>query len=651
MEENRWPIGSTESLPDQDNISGSPSSQGSSQRRVVEILSNDVDGNVDTNRGSNNNWTLRPEFFNEDLLGFNSGNIPGELMSDFEDDDIEEEDEEINENNNNHNNEEQEDGGSFGVFRIDDWVEPPHQDQRRMSGVSEATSQSQQRPVVEVINTSETNSNQGNGCNNNSRNSNNIDTNNSNNDGDAQMDDDDDANNVDEDDDENDADYVAEIDEVEDVDDDDDLEDYESEDGDLIRDLDEIEGFVVARADATSDEEDNNEEGNAANQEYDRAVPARHRYLGEELEESRGRQVMVENSVIRLPLINMKNNIIFPGQTIPLAGMQFRVQRALRECIHTNNRTVGCISHPDKNPIGVTAEIRNYHVPQNGDDYDGEDADNAHDTGMRLILEGRQRFRLLSPPFETTIQGDVRILPEISLGRPFRPLPSLSRFFTSSEVPSKFIIWKHPAWLSKQFEARSVMKQIMNHIKDWNKSDLSQDPCEFSYWVASNLPLSNQERRKVLSFCAAELRLKWILELLNKSELLVCYGCDTKICHKNDIFSMSQTGPQNNFVNAHGYNHDTLTVRGPCSSLILASGWSSEYSWFPPYKWRMAYCGQCSRHIGWCYKHPDPNVKPKRFFGLSRANVRLFMEQVPDVEMPLLEALQDLHSLAELRQH
>lgn len=33
--------------------------------------------------------------------------------------------------------------------------------------------------------------------------------------------------------------------------------------------------------------------------------------------------------------------------------------------------------------------------------------------------------------------------------------------------------------------------------------------------------------------------------------------------------------------------------------------WSSDYSWFPGYKWRVCLCPKCSRHLGWMFEPED----------------------------------------------
>ncbi|WP_417691406.1 cereblon family protein [Pseudidiomarina sp.] len=41
---------------------------------------------------------------------------------------------------------------------------------------------------------------------------------------------------------------------------------------------------------------------------------------------------------------------------------------------------------------------------------------------------------------------------------------------------------------------------------------------------------------------------------------------------------------------------------------------SAEFSWFPGYKWQLAHCAQCQRHLGWQFR--NPLQVPASFYGL-----------------------------------
>lgn len=400
--------------------------------------------------------------------------------------------------------------------------------------------------------------------------------------------------------------------------DDDDFDEPEEHDEDDYDDVDEIDnddlmdlGFIIAPNIAEDSDTNDEMDGDLDVVDYDISLPVAHQYLGDNMQESEGIQIFAEDSLVRLPLFNFRHIVMLPGQTLPIttAALGPRIYRSLLMSIDRNISIIGLMSDPRANPVGTTAEIRNY---------------SRQEDQIRLILEGRQRFKLISPPFESVSDGTVKILPEVTLGRPYLMQPSCRRFLLNHhQKPEKIITSKHPVWLLREYESSHVIKRILNQIKDWCKVDLStKNPNDFSYWVAANLPISNHERMKLLKFDCTEQRLLWLLKILVISTSFACANCRNVICSKDDVFPMSYAGPQNSFVNSNGYVHDTLTVR-VAHGLIQEQEWSEDFCWFPGYLWRIACCEHCSRHIGWCYKSKSPQIKPKRFFGLSRANVRL----------------------------
>lgn len=387
------------------------------------------------------------------------------------------------------------------------------------------------------------------------------------------------------------------------------MEDEDLEDSDSLEEDPDV--FVVAPFEdsETSSDTEEEEDGQVAN--YDTTLPVGHHYLGENLVESSGRQIFVENSSTNLPLIALRHIVLFPGQVLPLSttNLQPQIRLHLTACLMTGCKTVGFLSDPTTGAIGTTAEIRNYRQDRNNH--------------FEFIFEGRQRFVLLTPQtFDTVAKGVIKILPELSLGCPIPRINSLMKFYESGQTPQNFLPSKHPRWIYRHYEARSVMKRILDQIKNWYSIDLTSDPNHFSYWVSTNLPISNSDRLKALSFTCAESRLVWLLSTIERNVYLGCASCKNVICHKDDVFFMSQLGPQCSFVNESGFVYDTVTVR-QAKGLIHQNNWCNEYSWFPGYAWRLAHCDNCSRHIGWSYKRLEHNTRPKKFFGLARTNVRL----------------------------
>lgn len=109
-------------------------------------------------------------------------------------------------------------------------------------------------------------------------------------------------------------------------------------------------------------------------------------YLGQNLEELRGRTILDDDSCISLPLLT-KQSLLFPEQTLPMTVFGPQVDM-LKTCIQ-NNHTFGVISYtrPKQKQIGTTAEIYEY--------IDSSDEENEDRRMFCLKAKGRQRFRIL----------------------------------------------------------------------------------------------------------------------------------------------------------------------------------------------------------------------------------------------------------------
>lgn len=85
---------------------------------------------------------------------------------------------------------------------------------------------------------------------------------------------------------------------------------------------------------------------------------------------------------MNLPLI-VKQSVLFPGQTLPMAVFGAQTIDMLQTCIQ-NDRTFGvvCYGYPEMERIGTTAEIYEY-------------MDVGPQQEFRLKAKGRQRFKIL----------------------------------------------------------------------------------------------------------------------------------------------------------------------------------------------------------------------------------------------------------------
>lgn len=71
------------------------------------------------------------------------------------------------------------------------------------------------------------------------------------------------------------------------------------------------------------------------------------------------------------------------------------------------------------------------------------------------------------------------------------------------------------------------MKKIQNELGHWNKTFKTEhmpcDPKEFSYWVASILPLDDNQRLVLLSINEVTQRLRQELKILQEVRYLFIY--------------------------------------------------------------------------------------------------------------------------------
>lgn len=57
------------------------------------------------------------------------------------------------------------------------------------------------------------------------------------------------------------------------------------------------------------------------------------------------------------------------------------------------------------------------------------------------------------------------------------------------------------------------------------------DPLDLSYWLASNLPLEDDTRQKLLEAGSAAERLRSEIDLLHNMAVLHCRGCHSQVSH------------------------------------------------------------------------------------------------------------------------
>jgi len=171
-------------------------------------------------------------------------------------------------------------------------------------------------------------------------------------------------------------------------------------------------------------------------------------------------------------------------------------------------------------------------------------------------------------------------------------------------------------------EDEDMEQRIQSKKNDFSMTLCS--PLKYSFWVAANLPLTDEQRVKILKMSSTIERLRFEYNLVQKCLFLCCCNCGIKICSREDMFSMSIEGPLQNYVNPAGHVHETLTVY-KASNLRLFGRSSTDQSWFPGYSWTVCECSDCGHHIGWKFMS-HKGTRPEYFWGISRANIQPKMD-------------------------
>eukprot|EP00057_Strongylocentrotus_purpuratus_P031067 XP_783498.3 PREDICTED: protein cereblon [Strongylocentrotus purpuratus] len=295
---------------------------------------------------------------------------------------------------------------------------------------------------------------------------------------------------------------------------------------------------------------------------YDPSLPTTHAYLGSDLEEYSGRTVLDDECSISLPLVQLPGVVLVPGETIPLHLFNPRLISMMKHILQ-NNRTFGMLydsrdrasiqdsSIPD---VGTTAEI-----------FSAKEEDDGGIETMRLKAMGRQRFKVM----ETRRQADGILIGQVMM-LPERRLPdvlctarrgSLSRrrmipHHISPSAKDGGMQWlkerrkRHlseadltwwPPWVYEMYDADALMVKIKNELSGWYENSLQlkhmpASPSDFSFWVASNMPLDDLQRIGLLKIDSPVQRLRKELELLQKCTVLCCRECSTQIANKSDVF-------------------------------------------------------------------------------------------------------------------
>jgi hypothetical protein len=80
---------------------------------------------------------------------------------------------------------------------------------------------------------------------------------------------------------------------------------------------------------------------------------------------------------------------------------------------------------------------------------------------------------------------------------------------------------------------------------------------------------------------------------------LVCAACGAAITHRRNAIDVAGAH-EHTFVNPAGIIFPIRCFRAAPGCRELGT-FTEEFSWFPGFAWRYAFCAACREHLGWVY--------------------------------------------------
>ncbi|KAH3764338.1 protein cereblon [Pelomyxa schiedti] len=351
---------------------------------------------------------------------------------------------------------------------------------------------------------------------------------------------------------------------------------------------------------------------------FDMSLPATHSYLGT-VEPITGAfcQELCHGLDVVLPIFFFNDVVLFPGQTLPLRLFdKEKVDRMLKIATEGVTKMFGVVylietddGKKSLSRVGTLAQVLS-----------------LRSEGGQLVLlaEGKRRFQIQKYWVDSSdwfAQGFI-------LGECFSQIPAqcLHPYANILRNPKKrtptYTSW--PSWIYHKIDPVSLMEQAKKCLATVIQVEPPKlcSALEFSFWLAWNLPVSNETRQELLEAGSVGERIQLELNVLDTADTwLCCHNCRQKIAQKQHIFSMSKTGCIGTYVNPYGVLHDTVTL-SQAQGILLWGPFSEQESWFPGYAWRIAYCITCHTHLGWIYRAvAGQHLSPEIFWGVRRSSV------------------------------
>ncbi|KAL5965797.1 Protein cereblon [Taenia solium] len=409
---------------------------------------------------------------------------------------------------------------------------------------------------------------------------------------------------------------------------------------------------------------------------FDRSLPGRHTYLGEDSVAIDTSNHQEPGTVVSLHMLYKPGIVLIPGYTLPLLITNYTEE----ELVNTYRDPVailpGCFARPISSDfVGHIATIA-YLVT-------------IRFSGSRCspVLLGRQRLRIMEIQLsssdnnvfckglvlpETSMDGaslgpiialksgtldlspEPRVIPYPLPGDAFGvfdashstwclPVPisdgggggdsgdslqsqNLSRLPCRRDIlaAAADCTTPHPAWVYRQYDLPFLIAEIRAELSRWTTTWQMDKwnpslAVPFSYWLLQNLPLTCVQKGELLKIDHVVQRLRACLNFIRSCSELACSRCKAAISSQKNVICLSHEGSTLAYVNPHGFIFDMLTLSTVRpDSVFLTGSPTAEYSWFPGYAWTIAHCGACNSHMGWRFTATSDDLRPRLFWGIKR---------------------------------
>jgi len=407
--------------------------------------------------------------------------------------------------------------------------------------------------------------------------------------------------------------------------------------------------------DASDDDDDDVEEhdsrdhGAAASASAAATGSGRHAYLGEvdDVTGAGGGLNLAPGTLLTLSIYPLQRTVVFPGESVPIILPTERadiliesVMRAPKPFTRLFGMSLFDHGFGTKHRVGCTVELVQFKRGDSGD--------------TSLVVKAHQRF-VLREEWASSSDDGAGLATTLELGRvvfdqagllhcKVEVLPETSvECRTPRACKQGCSYWD--AWAHRPFDiyvladkAAELYEKLgtdHQHPEEEQEDERGEgggerasnspcllhrrrDPVQFSFWIASALPLDSGKQQELLEMDGTNDRLLAEIAAMKKmlDNVLCCAVCDANISLSSEIFRMTDS-LGGVFVNTHGFLHDIVTLLR-IKGAALQGEPETAHCWFPGYAWTIANCKRCGSHLGWKFTEAvqGSGLRPSSFWGV-----------------------------------